>query len=186
MGLPWCKANGHEVEGNVIRSNSFVSDRVAVQLRSASDTRLIWNKYQDVGLELDADSEPEYGRLSLRQSNDTLQDNDLTTDLPGSNHPVGARIDLRGRNRIVIDEWGGGALVRVTPGDPPPDRAERGSNPSRRYAPLHPALELFQPGAPGSSPALLLSSSSSSLVPLARRTETSQDHGAGLEPGVPG
>jgi parallel beta-helix repeat protein len=101
VNLPWCKANGHAVHGNTIRYNTFVADRLAVQLRSASDTRLLGNRYQDVELELDADSQTreETGLLCVLYGNDPA-------DLPGSSRPVGARLGMRGRHKIVIDEWG--------------------------------------------------------------------------------
>lgn len=117
LGLPWCKANGHEVHGNKIRNNTFVSDRLAVQLSLASDTRLLGNKYQDVELELDADSqtEEEKGLLCILYGNDP-------GDVPGESRPVGARSGLNGRHRIVMDEWGPveGAVVAFSPDTTPP------------------------------------------------------------------
>jgi len=107
--LPWARANDTASRDNLIAMNTFNADEVAIHLRENGRVRISGNTKRDVGTELLADDasmaaverpEPEEVQLEL--------------GLPPWSHvvaigettPVGARRHLRGRDRIVMTEWG--------------------------------------------------------------------------------
>ena len=103
MTEPWVQANHKGSTDNTIAHNVFAGDLVGVQLRQTAGTKLISNAMKDVAKEIDTDesSQPEV-------RNDLAVAWKPPSDYPvhGRTRPVGARQDLRGREKIIITEWG--------------------------------------------------------------------------------
>lgn len=100
--LPWTGVNGYEVRDNVIAGNRFVGDALGVHLRDAGATWIQGNARRG----LDTWIQPE-GESEILSAGDP----DLGLAMPsvialGDTRPVGARLALRGREHIVVDEWG--------------------------------------------------------------------------------
>ena len=99
----WAKANGYASTGSVIADNIFHGDSIAFQFRGPGSVTLGSNDLNEVSRELLA--EPAY---------DVTRNDQLTIAKPnaprftvfGSTHPVGARENLRGRQNIIMTEWG--------------------------------------------------------------------------------
>jgi nitrous oxidase accessory protein NosD len=99
MKTPWAQANDPLSVDNLVYLNVFRDNDIAVQLRRTRLTRL--SNVVLGGRELDADDEsvplgmwqpvpPSYGAVDAR----------------GDTRPVGARVHLAGRDRIIMTEWG--------------------------------------------------------------------------------
>ncbi|MSR62742.1 MAG: hypothetical protein EXS08_09905 [Planctomycetes bacterium] len=110
--LPWVAANGHESKGELVLGNSFERDETAIQLRGPTAVTLgsgsASNRFTGVAHELDAASEC---RVNVVEADARFGfgDNSLVrvaSELPGTQHPIGTRDELGGREAIVIDEWG--------------------------------------------------------------------------------
>ena len=99
--LPWTAANGHEARGEIVAGNRFESDDLGIQLRATSDVVTFENRFVDVAKQIDATpgAEPREKRYEPVAF-------ELPRDLPGETRPVGARTELRGRDKIRIEEWG--------------------------------------------------------------------------------
>jgi len=98
---PWAKANGTESKDNFAGDNQFVGDKLAFHLRGPGELILGENSLENVDQEMS--KEPE-----------SLVRKGAKADVParpryvayGSTRPVGARPQLRGRQNIVMTEWG--------------------------------------------------------------------------------
>ena len=103
MTEPWVQANHRGSTDNIIGHNVFSGDRVGVQLRKTTQTRLISNTMKNVERPLDADEESK-----PRIDNALAVTWKAPDDYPvyGQTRPVGARASLRGREKIVLTEWG--------------------------------------------------------------------------------
>ncbi|MHC4768441.1 MAG: right-handed parallel beta-helix repeat-containing protein, partial [Planctomycetota bacterium] len=105
LKLPWSAANPTAAENSTIIQNRFEGDQIAVQLRRMGPTIMGANSMTDVGVEVDADEASE----SFLQR---LGDIDLPPsrveepETLGDTTPVGARAHLRGREHIIMTEWG--------------------------------------------------------------------------------
>lgn len=113
---PWGKANRLDGTGNVIALNEFTGDAVAVQLRGEIQADMFLNQFASV---------PEETRVE-----ETARVRDAVGPLPvlpaprrepiGDTRPVGARKHLRGRDKILMGEWGpwdhSAPLVQRLPG----------------------------------------------------------------------
>jgi parallel beta-helix repeat protein len=97
---PWALANGAASENNTIVENQFDGDETAIHLRACGKTIAIANRFKNVKKEFEIDGQdvthavcgcggpvPRYAEF-------------------GQIHPVGARRELRGRDRIIMTEWG--------------------------------------------------------------------------------
>ncbi|MHB1034393.1 MAG: right-handed parallel beta-helix repeat-containing protein [Pirellulales bacterium] len=99
----WAKANGYASTGSVIADNSFKGDVLAFHFRGPGEATIGPNKLVDVGKEII--DEPTYR---------VLRDERLAVaplvvpayEVFGKKHPVGARPELRGRQNIIMTEWG--------------------------------------------------------------------------------
>ena len=99
----WAKANGYASTGSVIADNTFDGDSVAFHFRGPGQVALGRNKLVGVGKEMIA--EPSY---------QVMRDDQWAVEplaVPehkvfGREHPVGARPELRGRQNIIMTEWG--------------------------------------------------------------------------------
>jgi Right handed beta helix region/PA14 domain len=99
---PWGLANYKGCKWNVLDRNSFVDDKVAIHLRSSQETTLRENEFRNVGRELDSNEAKTTEPLGQ------IPHSPLMGDLPRlpDSRPVGARAHLRGRENIIMTEWG--------------------------------------------------------------------------------
>ena len=100
---PWAKANDTASKDNEILGNSFDGDELGIQLRQTTGTVLTGNTFATVGREVDAD---EASNTIQRQGGNHILPSVPAAAILGEHHPVGARDDLRGRDHIVMTEWG--------------------------------------------------------------------------------
>ena len=99
----WAKANGYGSTGSVIADNTFQGDSVAFHFRGPGQALLGPNKL--VGVDKEMIAEPAY---------QVTRDGQRTPEplrapehqVFGKKHPVGARPELRGRQNIIMTEWG--------------------------------------------------------------------------------
>ncbi|MHC4946658.1 MAG: right-handed parallel beta-helix repeat-containing protein [Planctomycetota bacterium] len=101
--LPGVRANGSASADNLIAGNRFARDAVAVQLRRTTGTTLADNAFAEVGTRLDADDE---SRRTLQEDGAVPAPAPPAVAAVGATRPVGARDRLRGREHIVMGEWG--------------------------------------------------------------------------------
>ncbi len=87
---------------NLVADNTFEGDTVAIQLRECDRTTVVRNRFSGVEKEIDATpgSEPT-----------ASEEAPVSWAMPeyaahGTTRPVGAREKLRGRDKIVMTEWG--------------------------------------------------------------------------------
>ena len=99
----WAKANGYASTGSVIAGNTFRGDTLAFHFRGPGQVTLGPNEL--VGLGREMIDEPAYQV--------TRDENLLVPPLEvppcqvfGAKHPVGARPELRGRQNIILTQWG--------------------------------------------------------------------------------
>jgi len=99
----WAKANGYASTGSVIAGNTFDSDSLAFHFRGPGQVVLGPNKLLGVDKEIVADPTYEVTRDDQR----TVEPLRVPEhEVFGSKHPVGARPELRGRQNIIMTEWG--------------------------------------------------------------------------------
>lgn len=103
MKSAWARANHVGSRSNIIQSNTFTGDLLAIQLRECEDTTVGPNTFKDVKKELEADDQSK-----PRERRSMFLANFVKPDYPvfGSTRPVGARPELRGRENIIMTEWG--------------------------------------------------------------------------------
>ncbi|MHC4318227.1 MAG: right-handed parallel beta-helix repeat-containing protein [Planctomycetota bacterium] len=105
MKLPWSAANPTAVEGNTIRHNRFEGDRIGLQLRQTGRTTFAGNRMTNVGTEIDADA-ASHTFLEIVGASDMAPSRIKAPKPIGETDPIGARARLRGREYIVMTEWG--------------------------------------------------------------------------------
>ncbi len=119
---PWAKANGTESKDNTVAHNQFTGDKLAFHLRGPSELTIGANSFDKVGQEMSKEADavvrelaeglekgrsgpysstPSLGSISLKNGQDEPQ-----YTAYGKTRPVGARPHLRGRQNIVMTEWG--------------------------------------------------------------------------------
>ncbi len=102
LKLPWAKKNHRGCVDNLIFANRFEGDAVAVHLRDARRTLFSRNKLvgvkQDILATAGAEPDTKPGKLPEWRL--------PTYKVLGTSNPVGARKHLRGRSKIILDEWG--------------------------------------------------------------------------------
>lgn len=103
MKRGWAKANGIESTDNLIAANTFKGDVLAFHFRGSGDVTIGPNTLTDVGRDLVA--EPDY---KVTRDDTVKVDAPPTPEYPvfGKTRPVGARPSLRGRQHIIMTEWG--------------------------------------------------------------------------------
>jgi hypothetical protein len=99
----WGQANGYGSTGSAIQGNTFDGDAVAFQFRGPGEVRLGSNQLVRVTRELL--TEPGFQVDRQGAVNSPASPAGPFTVL-GSKHAVGARDNLRGRENIVMTEWG--------------------------------------------------------------------------------
>ncbi len=99
----WAKANGYASTGSVIADNTFEGDSVAFHFRGPGEVVLGPNKLVGVGQEMIADPTYQVVRDDQRAVAPLAVPEHQVF---GRKHPVGARPELRGRQNIIMTEWG--------------------------------------------------------------------------------
>lgn len=101
LGKPWARANGAESRDNEVSSNTFESEKVALELRGGA--RAWFDGPQAAPTKVDAASQLE--REFEPRARPSLDDPRLAS-LPGVRPAVGGRARLAGREKILVTEWG--------------------------------------------------------------------------------
>jgi hypothetical protein len=99
----WAQVNGYASTGSVIAGNTFTGDALAFHFRGPGQVTLGFNRLVSVGDEMS--NEPSYSVTSNIKVILPPQELPQFTVL-GKNSPVGARPGLRGRENIIMTEWG--------------------------------------------------------------------------------
>lgn len=99
----WAQANGYASTGSVIAGNTFNGDRLAFHFRGPGQATLGPNHLIKVGQELIGD--PAY-TITRDQALAVAPPKVPKHQVFGRKHPVGARPELRGRQNIIMTEWG--------------------------------------------------------------------------------
>ena len=103
MKTPWAVVNPPDCDQNIITDNIFEGDQTAVHLRQTGGvTRIARNTMKNVGEEIKAEGDSpiettDVPAMSFQPPSDHS---------PGRNWPKGARKHLRGREHIIMTEWG--------------------------------------------------------------------------------
>lgn len=99
---PWGRANGTESKDNLITDNKFAGDDLAFHFRGPSDVTLGSNVLRNVKKTTEKDGEAVVDdKPNLTEA---VEKPDYTAY--GRTRPVGARKHLRGRQNIIMTEWG--------------------------------------------------------------------------------
>jgi hypothetical protein len=109
---PWARANGTESVKNVIASNEFIGDKLALHFRLARDNAqptlgqnevtIGYNELREVGEEIKIEGDVQVARRPSYK----IEPAAPNYPVHGHTQPVGARPHLRGRENIVMTEWG--------------------------------------------------------------------------------
>jgi hypothetical protein len=99
----WAKANGYASTGSVIAGNTFDGDSVAFQFRGPGQVVLGRNELINVDKEMMADPAYQVTRDNQRAVEAVAAP---AHQVFGKKRPVGARPELRGRQNIIMTEWG--------------------------------------------------------------------------------
>lgn len=105
LQLPWAFANEKGSDRNDLILNTIDGGGIGVQLRRTSSTRLLHNTITNVDKKLDADHMSETTLIS-QGGHRVARPPDKEPLYVGETRPVGARADLRGRENIIMTEWG--------------------------------------------------------------------------------
>lgn len=110
----WGQANGIESTDNLIAGNTFTGEAVAFHFRGPGDVTIGPNTLKDIGREIITE-----GDYKVIREPDLKVEPVKTPEYPvyGKTRPVGARPELRGRENIIMTEWGpwdhASPLIRV-------------------------------------------------------------------------
>jgi parallel beta-helix repeat protein len=101
---PWARVNERGSTDNRILCNSFNGDTIAIHLRETTDTQIGGNEITDVERPNDFG---EHRQLMLEMECGPFPPaSSLEAPRFGNTRPVGARAELRGREHIIMTEWG--------------------------------------------------------------------------------
>lgn len=101
---PWAKANGTESKDNLIAHNTFTGDVLAYHFRGTSEVTLNQNVLTNVEKAMQTEKVVVvHYSFDPAEAAVTAEPRHLVF---GLNHPVGARKHLRGRQNIIMTEWG--------------------------------------------------------------------------------
>ena len=164
----WAKANGYASTGSVIAANTFQGDTVAFHFRGPGEATLGPN--QRVGVTNEMITVPTY-EVRRDEQLAVPQTRVPRHEVFGKKHPVGARPELRGRQNIIMTEWG--------PWDhaTPLVRLASSAGGTARY-------EVLKTPSANLRVATIGEQVRARLEPLAGQTEASQITVSALEPGV--
>lgn len=98
---PWGMANDSSCDGNMMVSNTFNNDTIALRLNDAGDVKTYGNSPESMKIE--AKGKTNIVQLDKRPP---LPEAPKIPEAIGKTKPVGARTALRGRENIIMGEWG--------------------------------------------------------------------------------
>ncbi len=103
MEGPWAAANLGKSERNLIGWNTFTGDELGLHLRGAEQVTLVANDFEDVETKIDAEQD-----VTVIYPDNIAAHPVTVPEYPvyGTTRPVGARPQLRGRENIIMTEWG--------------------------------------------------------------------------------
>ncbi len=107
--VPWVRDHGAACEGNVVADNDFVGDEVALHLRACRATAVVDNRFEGVGTATVVEGEApvdDAGAVWAVLPRLAAPSFPPRTRLRGDTRPVGARPVRRGREAILMTEWG--------------------------------------------------------------------------------
>ena len=99
----WAGANGYASTGSFIAGNTFTGDELAFHFRGPGEVALGSNRLERVAREII--DEPGY-QVNRQATVVPFQVHLPGVGIPGKSHPIGARTSLRGRQNIIMTEWG--------------------------------------------------------------------------------
>ena len=99
----WAQANGYASTGSTIAANVLTGDEIGFQFRGPGEVTLGSNLL--VGVTTDILDDTNYFIRHNKRMRSYPPDPRAITVL-GTSHPVGARDQLRGRQNIIMTEWG--------------------------------------------------------------------------------
>lgn len=99
---PWAKANHVGSRDNVVVFNTFTEDLLGLHLRAAKPNIIGENTFSNVQREMDADE----ASLPIAAPMMMMPVERPRYPVYGETRPVGARAHLRGRDKIIMHEWG--------------------------------------------------------------------------------
>lgn len=99
----WAAANGCDSTGSAIADNIFNGDSLALQFRGPGEVTLGSNQF--IGVTNEVLDDPAYF-IRHNQRMRSHPPDPPAFKVPGTTHPVGARAQLRGRQNIIMTEWG--------------------------------------------------------------------------------
>lgn len=103
--LPWARANDVSSSRNLLTGNRFEGDRIGIQLRRTSNTMEFGSIMEDVATPFDTDAVSE-ASFTRNTGGVFVFLGPPPDQALGSTRPVGARKHLRGREHIIMTEWG--------------------------------------------------------------------------------
>jgi len=109
MATPWAQRNGGECARNLIAGNSFAGDAIGLELAECGSTQSLDNHFENVATPVQGPAPDGEGLLGamLRDLGPSARALERRGQVAlGDAHPVGARAALRGRDRILVTEWG--------------------------------------------------------------------------------
>lgn len=101
---PWAIANYSALgsQKNSVMFNTFNGDALAIHLRAAKPNYIGENTFRNVQKEIEADEES----LPIEEPLMAIHVERPNYPVYGETRPVGARAHLRGRDKIIMHEWG--------------------------------------------------------------------------------
>jgi parallel beta-helix repeat protein len=99
LAAPWARANDAASEDNVVVRNRFEGEPVAIQLRDTRATRIDRNRMAGAGTPLEA-----AGSDVIAEAPEPARAPGF--EAPGKARAIDGRPELRGRDKIIMTEWG--------------------------------------------------------------------------------
>ena len=102
LNSPWGRANEKGSADNLIAGNTFSGDAIAIELKKTTGTKVANNAMRRIETPLAADDESLVEEIVVEKGRFSPPEYSVY----GETRPVGARKDLRGRQNILMTEWG--------------------------------------------------------------------------------
>ncbi|MCC6320644.1 MAG: right-handed parallel beta-helix repeat-containing protein [Phycisphaerales bacterium] len=102
LKTPWGKANNTGCDENMVVTNSFAADAIALRLNDAGTVTLYGNSPEG-GFRIESKGKTTINNVPTAPNLAALP---TIAEPIGETRPVGARSELRGRQNIIMGEWG--------------------------------------------------------------------------------